>query len=214
MMGDRDYRQTIKNAIETLGKEVKPKIDPNDNKTIYVHEVVRCLRRSYFDRVDPLEPLMAGFSNLISGLLRKMQSSSSIGEFSLENIKLKGQADIIVDDVIMIFRSAEKLPESPFSQDILYLNTCLWIFDKVDGIIVYITGDGKETSYSLTKQKKMFEETVRRIRVLNNLLDEQKTPILEPSSECTTCQYFERCFVKRKIGRSLSLHDLLGTKES
>ena len=86
----------------------------------------------------------------------------------------------------------------------------MWIYDKEDGVIVYITGDRKETTFSLTRNKKMFEEVIRRVRVLNDLLKEQKTPILEPSSECSDCQYYERCFMKRKNAKQLSLGDMLG----
>ncbi len=50
MMGDRDYRKLIKNAIDSIGREIEPKIEPSDYNTIDVSEVVRCLRRSYFDR--------------------------------------------------------------------------------------------------------------------------------------------------------------------
>jgi CRISPR-associated exonuclease Cas4 len=89
----------------------------------------------------------------------------------------------------------------------------MWIFNKVDGIIIYITGDRKEVSFSLSKDKKMFEEVIRRVRVLNNLLSENKTPILEPSQECSTCQYYERCFINQKLGRSVSLGELLGLKK-
>jgi len=72
MMGDRDYRHLIKNAIDSISKDIEPKVeDPKDNKTIYLHEVVRCLRRSYFDRVDPLDVQNTGFSSLMSGLLQK-----------------------------------------------------------------------------------------------------------------------------------------------
>ncbi|MGI0002780.1 MAG: hypothetical protein ACRD91_00970, partial [Nitrosopumilaceae archaeon] len=137
MMGDRDYRQVIKNTIDSISKEIEPQIDAKDTKTIHLHEVVRCLRRSYYDRADPLEPERTGFNNLISGLLRKMQYGSKLGEYAIEDIKLKGQADMIVDDVVFIFRYSASLPETPLSSDVLYLNACLWIFNKVDGIIVY-----------------------------------------------------------------------------
>lgn len=214
MLGDRDYRQVIKNTIQSISREVEQQIDTKDIKTIHLHEVVRCLRRSYYDRVDPVEQERTSFSNLVSGLLRKMQYGSKLGEYVIEDIKLKGQADIIVDDVVMIFRSASSLPETPLSSDALYLNACLWIFNKIDGIIVYLSGDGKEESFSFAKDKKMFEETIRRVRVLNSLLGEKKIPILEPSGECTSCQYYERCYLKQKIGRAINLHDLLGLKKS
>lgn len=213
-MGDRDYRQVIKNAIEGISKDVEPKINLDDYKTIHVHEVVRCLRRSYFDRVEPLDPDRTSFSNLISGLLQKVQYGSILGEFSLEKLSLKGQADIIVDDVVMIFRNVIELPDSPYPPDALYLNACLWIFKKPEGIVVYLTNGGEESSYSITKSKKMFEELARRVRVLNDLLEEKKVPILEPSNECMKCQYYERCYLNRKIGKQITLHDLLGMKNS
>ena len=214
-MGDRDYRQLIKNAIESISKDTVPKVDdPKDDKTIHLHEVVRCLRRSYFDRTDPIDVQKTSFSNMMSGLLQKMKYGGGEGEFSVEEIKLKGRADMIVDDAMFIFRSASELPEIPFSSDILYLNACLWIFNKIEGVIVYIAPDGKEGSFSVSKDKKMFEEIIRRVRVLHDLLGEKKLPILEPSNECSSCQYYEKCYIKQKIGQQITLHDLFGLKSS
>jgi len=81
---------------------------------------------------------------------------------------------------------------------------------KDEGIVVYLTPDGKETSFSLIKQNKMFEEVVRRVRVLKDLLEEKKVPILEPSVECSTCQYYERCFVKLKMGKQIKIEEMFG----
>ncbi len=214
MMGDRDYRQLIKNAIDTIGRDIEPKIDPKDNKTIYIHEVVRCLRRSYYDRTEPIEVTRTSFNNLMAGLLQKMEYGGKEGEYSIEDITLKGKADMIVDDAIIIFRSTLQALESPFAADLLYLNACMWIFKKIEGIVVYLTPDGKETSFSLTKQNKMFEELVRRVRVLKDLLEEKKVPILEPSIECSSCPYYERCFIKLKMGKQINIEDLIGFGKS
>ncbi|MFQ5573469.1 MAG: Dna2/Cas4 domain-containing protein [Nitrosopumilaceae archaeon] len=213
MMGDRDYRQLIKNAIDSIGKEVELQIDADDIKTIHLEEVVRCLRRSYYDRVDPKEIEKASFTDLVGGLLRSKGYGSKTGEFEIGELKLKGQTDMIVDDVIFVFRSAHTLPEDPSAHDLLYLNACMWIFDKMEGILVYLTGDRKEASFSLTRNKKMFEEVVRRVRVLNDLLKEKKVPILEPSAECNYCQYYEKCYIKQKTAKTLSLKDLVGFKK-
>lgn len=209
-MGDRDYRGLIKNAIDSIGKEVELQIDVNDIKTIHLDEVVRCLRRSYYDRVEPKEIERTGFTDLVGGLLRSKGYGSKIGEFEIDELKLKGQTDMIVDDVVFVFRSADKLPENPKGHDLLYLNACMWIFDKTEGILVYLTGDKKEASFSLSRDKKMFEEIVRRVRVLNDLLKEKKVPILEPSDECNNCQYYEKCYIKQKVAKSISLKDLVG----
>jgi len=210
MMGDRDFRSIVENALDSIGKELEINIDSADIQTIHLHEVVQCLRRSYYDRIDPQEVQRRGFNELLSGLLRKLQYGSEPKEFAIDDIKLKGQVDMLVDDSIFLFRGAANELENPQSNDVLYLNACMWIYDKPDGIIVYITGDRKETTFSISRNKKMFEEVIRRVRVLNDLLKEQKTPILEPSTECNECQYYERCFMKKKNTKQLDLAEMLG----
>lgn len=209
-MGDRDYRKLIKTAIDSIGKQIELQIDANDIKTIHLDEVVRCLRRSYYDRVEPEEIDRTSFVDLVGGLLRSKGYGSKTGEFEIDDLKLKGQTDMIIDEVVFVLRSANTLPDNPIARDLLYLNTCMWIFGKTEGLIVYLTGDGKETSFSLSRGKKMFEEVVRRARVLHDLLKEKKVPILEPSDECSTCQYYERCYIKQKIAKSISIKDLVG----
>ena len=159
------------------------------------------MRRSYYDRADPIELKHENFHNYLSGLFRKSEFGSKVGQYDLNDLKLKAQAELIIDDVVLIFRSVEEFPEIPHPSDMLYLNACLFVFDKFDGIIVYISPDGSETSFVATKQKKMFEESIRRIRVLSDLLTQKRTPILEPSAECTSCQYYQRCYIKTKIGK-------------
>ena len=210
MMGDRDFRTIIQTALGSIGKELQLDIDSENVQTIHLQEVVQCLRRSYFDRIDPVEIERRGFNELLSGLLRKLEYGSNPKEFEIDDIKLKGQTDMLVDDVIMLFRPAQNELDNPLANDILYLNACLWIYDKTEGIIVYITGDRKETTFSLSRNNKMFEEVVRRVRVLNDLLKKQKAPILEPSSECSDCQYYERCFMKKKNSKQVDIGEMLG----
>ena len=210
MMGDRDFRSIVENAINSIGKELEINIDSADIQTIHLHEVVQCLRRSYYDRIDPQEIQRKGFNELLSGLLRKLQYGSDPKEFDIDDVKLKGQVDMLIDDSIFLFRGATTELQNPLANDVLYLNACMWIYDKPDGIIIYITGDRKETSFSISRNKKMFEEIIRRVRVLNDLLKEQKTPILEPSTECSDCQYYERCFMKKKNAKQLDLAEMLG----
>ncbi|PIW32551.1 MAG: hypothetical protein COW27_03655 [Nitrosopumilales archaeon CG15_BIG_FIL_POST_REV_8_21_14_020_37_12] len=210
MMGDRDFRSLIKNAVESIGRELEIEIDSKDIKTIHLKEVVQCLRRSYYDRIDPKEVERRGFSDLLSGLLRKLQFGSNPKEYVIDDIKLKGQADMIADDSIILFRPTNSTPQDPKANDLLYLNACMWIYEKKDGMIIYISGNREESSFALIRDKKMFEEVVRRVRVLNDLLKEQKTPILEPSMECTDCQYYQRCYITKKNTKQTSLAEMLG----
>ena len=209
-MGDRDYRSIIKNAIDSIGQELKIEIDPDDIKTINLLEAVQCLRRSYYDRTDSKEIERRGFNDLLTGLLRKLEYGSEPKEFEVDDIKLVGQADMMLDDVIILFRPTKTIPESPHANDLLYLNACLWIYGKIDGMIIYITSDREEFTFSLTRDKKMFEEVIRRVRVLSDLLYEKKTPILEPSLNCMDCQYYHRCFISKKNSTQTSLAQMLG----
>ena len=72
MLGDRDFRTTIKNSIEAVGRELDYHIDLEDLGKIHASEVTRCLRRSFYDRLDGLEPERSRFSDLLGGMFRKL----------------------------------------------------------------------------------------------------------------------------------------------
>ena len=65
----------------------------------------------------------------------------------------------------------------------------------------------------------MFEEVVRRAMVLHDLLKRQnsdakaKPPIIEPSLDCNTCQYYSRCYIKKKEGKPITFRNLFGSKD-
>ena len=215
--GDRDYKQVVRDAIDSIGEDVSLKIDTKDINTIYLHEATKCLRRSFYDRMDPLDTAQTQFNKVLGGLFRKMKSNATTGKYDMDGgLVLKGEADMIKDDVILIFRSVDKFPENPMPTDMLYLNACMWLFDKIEGVIVYITPDGKEDSFVANRNQKMFEEVIRRTKVLHDLLEKNKAdpkakpPIIEPSLDCLDCQYYERCYIKKKTGKTVTISSLFG----
>ena len=54
-MGERDFRQVIDNALKGVGRQLDLQVDLSDNKIFHIQEVMGCLRRSYYDRTDPIE---------------------------------------------------------------------------------------------------------------------------------------------------------------
>ena len=209
--GDRDYKQIVRDAIDSIGEDIEFKIDAKDNSTIYLQEAVKCLRRSFYDRTDPLETEQTQFNKVLGGLFRKMKSQASIGNYDMDGgLALKGQVDMIKDDVVLIFRSIDKFPENPMPVDILYVNACMWMFEKIEGVIVYITPDGKEDSFVTNRNQRMFEEVIRRTKVFHDLLNEKKVPIIEPSTDCQDCQYYERCYIRKKEGKTITIASLFG----
>jgi len=209
--GDRDYKQVVKDAFDSIDDVVSLKIDTKDINTIYLHEATKCLRRSFYDRMDPLETEQTQFNKVLGGLFRKMKSNATVGKYDLDGgLTLKGQADMIKDDVVLLFRSIDKFPENPLAVDMLYLNACMWMFNKIEGIIVYITPDGKEDSFVTNRNQKMFEEVIKRSRVFQDFLKKNKVPIIEPSRDCLDCPYYERCYIRKKEGKQISIASLFG----
>jgi len=214
--GDRDYKQIVRDAIDSMGEDIEIKIESKDINTIHLHEATKCLRLSYYDRTDPLDTEQTQFNKVLGGLFRKMKSKSSIGEYDMgDGLTLKGQADMIQEDVILLFRSIDKFPENQLPMDLLYVNACMWMFNQIEGVIVYITPDGKEDSFVTNRNQKMFEEVVRRTKIFHDLLEKNnadpkaKPPIIEPSLDCLDCQYYERCYIKKKTGRTITIGSLL-----
>ena len=211
--GDKDFKQIVKEAIESVSQDVEIKVDSKDFKTIHVHETAKCLRQSYYDRIDPIAQEQSNLNKVLGGIFRKLKARSSIGDYDVGDVKLKAQADMIVRDVVMIFRSIDKFPEHPVPSDILYLNACMWMFDKIEGVIIYITRDGKEDSFVVNRNQKMFEEVIKRTKIFHDLLTKKKVPVIEPNYDCLNCQYYARCFQKKKEGKPISMSALFGSKE-
>ena len=217
VVGDRDYKQIVRDAIDSIGEDAQLKFDTKDPNIVYLHEATKCLRRSFYDRTEPLETEQTQFNKVLGGLFRKMKSKATIGTYKMDSgLALKGQVDMIEDDVVMIFRAVNRYPENPLPADILFVNACMWMFDKIEGIVVNITPDGKEESFVTNKNQKMFEEVIRRTKVFHDLIERRNTdpkakpPIIEPSMDCLDCQYYERCYIKKKTGRTITISSLFG----
>ena len=216
-VGDRDYKQIVREAIDSIGEDVQLKFDTKDPNIVYLHEATKCLRRSFYDRTEPLETEQTQFNKVLGGLFRKMKSKATIGKYEMDGgLALKGQVDMIEDDVVMIFRAVNRYPENPLPADILFVNACMWMFDKIEGVVVYITPDGKEESFVTNRNQKMFEEVIRRTKVFHDLIERRNTdpkakpPIIEPSMDCLDCQYYERCYIRKKEGKQITLSSLFG----
>jgi len=217
VVGDRDYKQIVRDAIDSIGEDVQLKFDTKNPNIIYLHEATKCLRRSFYDRTEPLETEQTQFNKVLGGLFRKMKSKATIGKYEMDSgLALKGQVDMIEDDVVMIFRAVNRYPENPLPADILFVNACMWMFDKIEGVVVYITPDGKEESFVTNKNQKMFEEVIRRTKVFHDLIERRNTdpkakpPIIEPSMDCLDCQYYERCYIRKKEGKQITISSLFG----
>ena len=187
----------------------------NDAHKIHATEVSRCTRLSYFERKDPLPGNNIDRISMLvkKGLTRSFRNMDD--EYKVDNnLTIQVTADLIIDDeVIVKFEIVSSLPEIPHPRDLLYLNTCLFAFSKFHGVLIYATEDGNSVEFSVTKSNRMFEEIVRRARVLCALLTEGKPPIVEPSDSCICCKYYGRCYNREKKSSNYSLENLLAFRK-
>jgi CRISPR-associated exonuclease Cas4 len=191
----------IENAIDDIYKNLSVKIDKTNSDRIHAIEASGCTRFAYYERKDslPSDNAAAKISSLLGNSMRHSLSNIR-GEYKIDTLALEVNADMIMaDEFILRFEIVPALPEVPHPQHMLYLNACLFAFNKDEGFLIYMTEDGKMVEFSVTKSNKMFEEIVRRARVLSTLLKENRVPIVEPSNICITCKYYERCYARKKV---------------
>jgi len=192
--GDAPAKVDVYDVIEEVFADLNPSL--GTEMEISIDEVSGCLRAAYLDRKDPAEHT---YQQMISTIMEKgtlsMLEKPAEGEVEAGgNVKLVGRADRVEDDIVMMFRRVEKLPEIPSAEDFIQLNAQLFMFNKEEGVIVYFDSAGNELEIIVPKRKQLFHETSRRARVLNTLLKSDIIPALEPSTRCTSCPYNEKCY--------------------
>ena len=206
MLGGRNFHKLIEDELIKISKKLTLDYDSNG---IHVSEITRCTRLSYFERMDPfVDEYSNALSNIFKGSLTKLLNGIT-REYKVDDLTIYATVDLMIDNEMIInFVPVSKLPEYPHPNDLLYTNASMFIFDIQGGFIVYFTPEGKFVEFSVSESKRMFEQVVRRARILYLLLKEKKTPVVEPSELCFSCKYFQRCFGQQK--ESEHLLDILG----
>ena len=200
MLGGRDLRATIEKSLDKLHEDLSVKIDKNDPDRIHAIEASGCTRFAYYERKDPLPTDSLSRISILLGSAMRHSLSNVRGEYKAEGLSLEANADMIMaDEFVVEFEVVPTLPEVPHPRHLLYLNACLFALNKKDGLLIYMTAEGKTVEFSVTKSNKMFEEIVRRARVLSTLLKDSKVPIVEPSELCVNCKYYERCYARKQV---------------
>lgn len=191
---DAAPRFDVYDVIEEVFAAMNPKVA--DESKVTVDEVSSCIRASYFDRKDPLPRT---HKQMMSKIMQK--SALSIMEKPLvgkldagSGVNLVGRAERVEEDVAMIFKTVDELPEMPYPEHFIQLNSYLYMFNKPEGVVVYFDKDGNEMEFQVPKSERLLGETKRRARILNTLLKNNIPPAIEPSERCVECPYNEKCY--------------------
>jgi CRISPR-associated exonuclease Cas4 len=201
MLGGRNFHKLIEDELVKISKNLGLNYDLNG---IHVLEITRCSRLSYFERMDPLiDEFSNALSNIFKSSLQKLLNGNT-REYKIDDLAIYATVDLIKDNELIInFVPVSEIPDYPHPKDLLYTNACMYVFDKESGFIVYFTPEGKYVEFNISKSKRMFEQVVRRARILNLLLKEKKTPVVEPSELCFSCKYYQRCYGQQKESEHL-----------
>jgi len=200
MLGGRDLRDTIEKSLDKLHEDLSVKIDKKNPDRIHALEASGCTRFAYYERKDPLPVDSISRISILLGSAVRHSLNNVQSEYKADGLSLEANADMIMaDEFVIRFEVVQVLPEVPHPRHLLYLNACLFAFNKNDGILIYITAEGKSIEFSVTKNNRMFEEIIRRARVLSTLLKDNKVPIVEPSELGSNCKYYERCYARKQV---------------
>ncbi len=191
---DAAPRFDVYDVIEQVYAAINPKVA--DEGKVTVDEVSGCLRNAYLDRKEPSERT---HKQMMSKIMEK--SALTIMEKPMDgkldagsNLKIVGRADRVEQDVVMLFRTANQLPEMPYPEHFIQLNSYLYMFDKPEGVITYFDREGNEMEFNVPKSEKLMNETKRRAKILNTLLKSNILPTIEPSEKCMDCPHNEKCY--------------------
>lgn len=191
---DAAPRFDVYDVIEQVFAAINPTI--SDEGKVSVDEVSGCLRSSYYERKNPSERT---HKQMISKIMQR--SALSVMERPQEgqldagsNVKIVGRAERVEDEVAMVFRAVDELPEMPYAEHFIQLNAYLHMFNKPEGVIVYFDREGNEMEFQVPKSERLLNETKRRARILNTLLKNNIVPMIEPSQRCLDCPHNEKCF--------------------
>lgn len=206
MLGGRNFHKIIEDELIKASNELTSSYDQSG---IHVSEITRCSRLSYFERIDPfIDESSNALRNIFRGSVTKLLNGKT-KLYKIDDLTIYATVDLLVsNDLVVNLIPVSKLPDYPHPNDLLYTNACMFIFEIHGGFIVYFTPDGKFSEFSVSPSKRMFEQVVRRARILHLLLKEKKTPVVEPSELCFSCKYYQRCFGQQK--ESEHLLDILG----
>ena len=178
---------------------------PVSDSEIYVTEVSGCLRRSFFIRRQPIPlpenlyvvfEIGKGLHYIIQRFLPVEACFEVPCEVDLGDFRLKGRADVVLDDVILELKSIARIREDwiPYPNHVLQLQAYLWMLDRPRGFIVYIEKSrGRIYPIEVEREASAWALIIQRARVLHHHLLNNEPPRPEPSSLCKICDYRRIC---------------------
>ncbi len=179
------------------------------NDVIHVSEIAGCLRKAYYTRTTPLKPseaalIIMSFGNgLHSQLQEYLTSKGWVSEvevsWSFKYFRLVGHIDLYhpENDIVLELKTTSKIPEKPYPNHVMQLNSYLAMNKSRKGYLIYISRNGEVEVFPHRFDKELWKTTIKRAFHYYFSLQKKHIPKPEPSPLCTYCPFKWKCYKER-----------------
>jgi len=186
---------------------------PSKNE-IHVHEIVQCLRKSYYERkygssdfnhLSDTKCVILGLGlithDALEALFMEYFKADVEVPFELEFrvrdklFKLVGTVDVALADAIVDLKTVNKIPDRPYDHHYDQVQLYMYLSDAPIAYIVYICKkDGRVKVFQVTRDENRISHLLNRAYDYAIYLIEDKVPPAEPNVLCKYCEYSLKCF--------------------
>lgn len=194
-----------------------PRDDPN---TISVSEVTRCLRQSWFARMEPR--CQINTVDLVLGIeghrifLDRLRDYGFVVEYPVcksvgDGIKLCGRVDAYHPDLDMVLelKITGSAPSEPYDYHVMQTAIYMHMLGARRGFIVYLCRERSRrvVVFSVRRDERLWREAVERARILRDSLVRNEPP---PKIRGVWCRYCPYAFDCMKIDREARARRIRG----
>jgi len=185
---------------------------PSDNE-IHVHEIVQCMRKSYYERkygssdynhLSDKKCVILGLGLLthekLEELFSQMFNAKCEKTYEREvkvnglTFKVIGTVDVIYDHTLIDLKTVNKIPDEPYDHHYLQLQMYMWLTGLHEAYIVYICKrDGTVKIYQVIRSDKVIKQLMERLHYYATCVSSDIVPKAEHSYLCKYCEYSLEC---------------------
>ena len=204
----------VRDKFTTLLKELIKAYESREHEDgIYISSLSTCLRKAFYEQFFPvyetklskpvfegtaihyfIDYLVKNYGNL---LMENIDSEVRV-RYIIDDIKLVGRADIVLDDRIIEVKTTSNIPFKPYTSHVLQANAYAYILRKKYFEIAYISND-RIKSFVYETRKDLFDVIVERARILSTAFKTGIAPDREVSQLCVKCPFYDKCFNQLKL---------------
>ena len=203
---NKDIYNCFRQLLRKHFREYKP-------DEIHVHEIVQCMRKSWYERkyyserlqhLSDTKCVILGLGIAVHESLEKIFSNvfKTQGEKAFKRrvyingiaVDIVGTIDLYRDDMIMDIKTVNKIPDEPYLHHYLQMQAYMWLTDMDTAYIIYICKrDGKVKVLPVKRDERVISQLLERAHYYYTCISSGIKPRPEKSYLCRYCEYAFEC---------------------